>query len=177
MTPYSPKKILIVAGPNGAGKTTFAREFLLNEANCPTFLNADYMAAGLNPFRPDLAAFRAGKMLLEMVDECVRRGESFAVETTLSGRGYARKIPRWREEGYRVTICFLALQSPEIAVARVRDRVMRGGHDIPAETVHRRFHRGRHNFDAIYRHLVDEWVMYDNTGQTPVLLAQGGIRP
>ena len=175
MLPKSPKRILIVAGPNGAGKTTFAREFLLKEANCPTFLNADLLASGLSPFRPEKAAFRAGKMLLGMVDECVRRGESFALETTLSGRDYARKIPRWRAEGYWVKLYFLTLPSPEIAVARVRERVMKGGHDIPAETVRRRFHRGKHNFDSVYRHLVDEWVMYDNLGTPPVILAEGGI--
>ena len=87
------KRILIVAGPNGAGKTTFATEFLLKEADCPTFVNADLMAAGLNPFRPGLAALRAGRLMLTMMDEYVNRGESFAFETTLSGLGHARKIP------------------------------------------------------------------------------------
>ena len=114
-------------------------------------------------------------MLLKMMDECVRRGESFALETTLSGRDYARKIPLWREEGYWVKLYFLTLPSPEIAIARVRERVMKRGHDTPAETVRRRFHRGQRNFDSIYRHLVDEWVMYDTLGTPPVLLAEGGI--
>ena len=149
----------------------------MKEANCPTFVNADFMAAGLNPFRPGMAALRAGKLMLEMIDEYVKKGESFALETTLSGRGYARKIPRWREQGYWVKLYFLTLPSPEIALSRVRQRVLEGGHDVSAETVRRRFHAGLSNFETIYRHLVDEWVMYDNLGFAPVLLAQGEINP
>ena len=95
------RRIIIIAGPNGAGKTTFATEYLPNEANTPTFINADLIARGLDPFQPERAAFRAGRMMLEMIDACVRRGESFAFETTLSGRGYARMIPKWQEQGYR----------------------------------------------------------------------------
>ena len=147
----------------------------MKEANCPTFVNADFMAAGLNPFRPGMAALRAGKLMLEMIDEYVRKGENFALETTLSGRGYARKIPRWQEQGYWVKLYFLTLPSPEIALSRVRQRVLEGGHDVPTETVRRRFHAGQRNFETIYRHLVDDWVMYDNLGPVPVLLAQAGM--
>ena len=87
------KKILIIAGPNGAGKTTFATEFLPNEAHCPIFINADLIAAGLNPSRPDLAAIQSGRLMLKMIRDCVKRKEDFAFETTLSGRGYARPRP------------------------------------------------------------------------------------
>ena len=90
MNPLPEKRIIIIAGPNGAGKTTLARELLLNEASTPTFINADLLAAGLNPLQPERAAVRAGRMMLEMIDACVQRGENFAFETTLSGRGYAR---------------------------------------------------------------------------------------
>ncbi len=121
------KDIIIIAGPNGAGKTTFAREFLPQEADCPTFINADLIALGLSPFRPEAAAVRAGRIMLEMIADCVRRGESFAIETTLSGRGYARMIPVWQQKGYRVTIFFLELPSAELAVERVADRVAQGG--------------------------------------------------
>jgi len=96
------QKIIILAGPNGAGKTTFAREFLPNEAACPTFINADLIAAGLSPFMPEAAAMRAGRIMLEQIAAHVRRGESFAFETTLAGRAYARRIPEWRALGYRV---------------------------------------------------------------------------
>lgn len=98
MNPLPEKRIIIIAGPNGAGKTTFATEYLPNEAKTPTFINADLLAVGLNPFQPEQAAFQAGRMMLAMIDGCVVRGENFAFETTLSGRGYARMIPRWQDK-------------------------------------------------------------------------------
>jgi len=90
------KRIIILAGPNGAGKTTFAREFLPDEADCPTFVNADLIAAGLSPFNPEVVAMRAGRLMLELIDEHVSRGDSFAFETTLAGKSYARHIPNWQ---------------------------------------------------------------------------------
>ncbi len=166
------KRILMIAGPNGAGKTVFATEFLPNEANCPTFINADLIAAGLSPFRPDLAGVRAGRLMLNMIHKYVRRGESFAFETTLSGRGYARLIPRWQEQDYWIKLFFLRLPTPEIAIARVRQRVLEGGHDVPEPVIRRRFHAGLRHFEIIYKALVDEWAVYDNSGDTPVLLEE-----
>ena len=166
------KRILIIAGPNGAGKTMFATEYLPNEANCPTFINADLIAAGLSPFRPHLAAVGAGRLMLNMMRGYVKRGESFAFETTLSGRGYARSIPRWQEQGYRVELFFLRLRTPEIAVARVKQRVLEGGHDVPEPVIRRRFHAGWHNFQTIYRDLVDDWEIYDNSADAFVLLGK-----
>ena len=159
MDPLPDKRIIIIAGPNGAGKTTLARELLPNEANIPTFINADLLAAGLDPLQPDRAAFRAGRMMLEMIDACVLRGESFSFETTLSGRGYARMIPRWQEQGYRVTLYYLPLPSPEMAIERVRQRVLMGGHHVPDDIIRRRLHASWHNFEHIYRDLVDEWEL------------------
>src|SRR5215211_9198930 len=103
-----PKKrqIIIIAGPNGAGKTTFAREYLLKEAHCPDFLNMDLIAAGLSPFNPDRAAIQAGRVMLSEIQRRVRKGESFAFETTLSGHGYARMIPEWRRLDYKVKLIF-----------------------------------------------------------------------
>ena len=171
----SSRRILIVAGANGAGKTAFATEFLPNEGDCPIFINADLIAAGLSPFRPDLTALRAGRLMLSMIHDYVRRGESFAFETTLSGRSYARLIPHWREQGYSVELFFLRLSRPEIAIARVKQRVAEGGHDVPELVIRRRFHAGLRNFEDIYKGLVDEWVVYDNSGDEPVLLEEGGI--
>ena len=108
-------RIIIVAGPYGAGKTTFAREFLPREADCPAFINADLIAAGLSPFRPEAATVRAGRLLLAEIAAMVARRDSFAFETTLAGRGYARNIPRWRAIGYHVKIIFLSLSAVEIA--------------------------------------------------------------
>ena len=169
----SSKRILIVAGANGAGKTTFATEFLPNEADCPIFINADLIAAGLSPFRPDLTALRAGRLMLSMIHDYVRRGESFAFETTLSGRSYAKLIPRWRYEGYGVKLFFLRLSGPEIAIARVKQRVAEGGHDVSESVIRRRFHAGLRNFEHIYKDLVDEWAVYDNAGDQPVLVEEG----
>lgn len=168
------KRILIIAGPNGAGKTTFANEFLVNEADCPTFVNADLIAAGLNPFQPVRSALQAGRLMLGMIDTYVERGESFAFETTLSGRGYARMIPRWQAQGYRVHLFFLRLPTPEMALARVWNRVAEGGHDVPEEVVRRRFEAGWRNFREVYAALVDEWALYDASGISPVVIDEGG---
>ena len=167
------RRILIIAGPNGAGKTTFAQAFLPNEAACPVFVNADLIAAGLSPFQPARAAFRAGRLMLEEIRAHVRHGESFAFETTLSGRAYAALIPRWRAAGYRVKLFFLRLPSPELAIARVRQRVKEGGHDVPDTVIRRRFETGMRNFAGLYRPLVDEWALYDNSGPEPILLEEG----
>ena len=171
MTP--PKHILIIAGPNGAGKTTFATEFLPNEGDCPTFINADMIAAGLNPFQPERSAVAAGRIMLRMIDEYVQRGESFAFETTLSGRSYARMIPRWQAEGYRVRLYFMRLPSADMAVARVRNRVIEGGHNIEEHVVRRRFDAGWRNFQLIYRDMVDEWALYDASGSFPKVIGEG----
>jgi predicted ABC-type ATPase len=116
------RRIVIIAGPNGAGKTTFAEEFLPNEAECPDFINADLIARGLSPFAPEKAALAATKIMLEQIRARVRRGESFAFETTLSGLNYVRHIPRWRRAGYHVTLLFLSLPSSDMAVSRVAMR-------------------------------------------------------
>ena len=167
------RRIIIVAGPNGAGKTTFAREFLPREADCLVFINADLIAAGLSPFRPEAAAVRAGRLLLAEIAARVARHESFAFESTLSGRGYARGIPRWRAMGYHVKIIFLSLTAVEIAIARVAARVAQGGHDVPETAIRRRFKSGLDNFYGLYRQLADAWALYDNSGTAPALLEWG----
>jgi predicted ABC-type ATPase len=169
--PEQPKKrILILAGPNGAGKTTFAREFLPDEAQCPTFVNADLIAAGLSPFRPELAAMRAGRLMLELIGDLVARGESFAFETTLADRGYVRRIAEWQRAGYHVTILFLSLPCADAAIQRVRLRVTQGGHSIPDEVIRRRFAAGRANFESLYKPRADAWALYESSGRAPVLL-------
>ncbi|MBD5800647.1 Zeta toxin [Azoarcus sp. Aa7] len=164
------KKIVIIAGPNGAGKTTFAREFLPNEAHCPVFINADLIAAGLSPFAPELAAVKAARLMLQAIDEHVSKGDSFALETTLSGLGYARAIPHWRALGYHVKLVFLQLPDADAAVARVAERVRQGGHDIPEAIIRRRFEAGLRNFRNVYQPLVDVWLHFDNAGDVPQLI-------
>lgn len=167
------KKILIIAGPNGAGKTTFATEFLPREARCPNFINADLIAVGINPFQPDAASIQSAKIMVEMIKAYVKRGESFSFETTLSGKNYARHIPEWQRKGYRVKLYFLRLPDPEFAIARVKQRVREGGHNVPEDVIRRRFKSGWNNFERLYKGIVDEWALYDNAGRQPVLLNEG----
>ncbi len=173
----SSRKIIIIAGPNGAGKTTFAREYLPNEADCPVFVNADLLAAGLSPFRPAAAAIRAGRLMLEEISRHARVGRNFAFETMLSGRGYVRMIRQWRADGYRVKLIFLSLVTPEEAIKRVELRVRQGGPHVPEAVIRRRFHAGLRNFQDSYRHCVDDWQKFDNSDARPVLEEEGGNNP
>ena len=173
-----PKKqrIIVIAGPNGAGKTTFAREYLLKEAHCPDFINVDLIAAGLSPYDPDRAAIQAGRLMLSEIQRRVRKRKSFAFETTLSGHVYARMIPEWRTTGYRVRLIFLGLPNPDMAIARVAMRVAQGGHDVSSIIIRRRFDAGLRNFQEVYKHLVDKWEWYDNSGNAPQLTSAGSNR-
>jgi predicted ABC-type ATPase len=170
----SNKRIFIIAGPNGAGKTTFALEYLPREADCPDFVNVDLIAAGLSPFAPERAALRAGRLMLAEIRSRIRSGSSFAFETTLSGRSYARLIPQWRGAGYHVKLIFLNLPTPDLAVARVAARAAQGGHSVPESVIRRRYDASLRNFRELYCRLVDRWEWYDNSGVTPQLISVGG---
>ncbi|OZB74141.1 MAG: Zeta toxin family protein [Thiomonas sp. 14-64-326] len=165
-------RILLIAGPNGAGKTTFAKIFL-PEADYSDFINADLIASGLSPFDPDRAARRAARLMLEEIDLRVKNGKSFALETTLSGRGYAAQIPRWHALGYHAKLVFLSLPDAEMAVQRVAARVAQGGHAIPEAVIRRRFSAGLLNFHHLYKPLVNAWALYDNSGDLPSLISSG----
>jgi predicted ABC-type ATPase len=164
------KKIIIIAGPNGAGKTTFARDFLPAEAQTLRFINADLIAAGLAPFNPETASFKAGRLMLEEIDECVDTGHSFAFETTLSGLTYLKKIALWQAHGFQVKLWFLSLPNEDIAVSRVARRVLQGGHNIPEDVIRRRFKAGLANFHERYSKAVDSWAFYDSSGMHPKLI-------
>jgi predicted ABC-type ATPase len=171
-----PKKqrIIIIAGPNGAGKTTFAREYLLKEAHCPDFINVDLIAAGLSPFDPDRAAIQAGRIILSEIQRRVRKRDSFAFESTLSGHVYARMIPGWQSAGYRVRLIFLSLPTAEMAISRVATRVAQGGHNVNSIVIRRRLVAGLRNFQDVYMQLVDKWEWYDNSGNAPRLISEAG---
>ena len=169
----SRSRAIIIAGPNGAGKTTFAREFLPGEGNCPTFINADLIAQGLSPFRPEAMAVEASRLMLERVRQMVAKREDFAVETTLAGRAYLRMIREWRSVGYQVELMLLQLPAADLAVERVRERVAQGGHNIPEPDIRRRFERGIANFHQHYRTAVDAWQIYDASIWPPVLVDEG----
>ncbi len=164
---------LIIAGPKGAGKTTFAREFLPREAGILHFVNADLIAAGLSPLKPELAALAAGRLLLTEVDRLASARADFAFESTLSGLTYATRLKAWKVAGYRVEIVFLRLASVRLALRRIADRVRQGGHRVPPADVRRRFVRGWDNFVNTYRSLADAWAVYDNSQQVVRLVEEG----
>ena len=172
-------ELYVIAGPNGAGKTTFAREFLPNYANCTNFVNADLIAQGMAPFSPDSVAVRAGRLMLREIRSLARSGKSFAFETTLSGRSYIRLFRQLKASGYQVHIFFLWLDSADLALSRIRERVSRGGHDVPDLVVRRRFDRSTRNFLLRYRDLANSWILFDNSGKVPTVVAledDNGVR-
>lgn len=163
--------LYIIAGPNGAGKTTFATEFLPNYAVCRNFINADLIAKGVAPFSPESMAFRAGRLMLEEIELHVNRHEDFGFETTLSGRSYLRLIREIKKHGFSVHFFFLFIPTVDLALTRIRARVLEGGHDIPGHVVRRRFHRSIQNFLAYYRVLGDSWTLFDNSSASPTVVA------
>lgn len=171
--PARTARCIVIAGPNGAGKTTFAREFLVREAGVVRFVNADLIASGLSPLRPDLAARHAGRLLLTELARLAAARQDFAFESTLSGRTYLRLLRRWRGAGYRIEMVFLWLPSVRLALKRIAARVQQGGHDVPRADVLRRFDRSWKNFQTLYRPLADAWSVYDNAGESPRLLEEG----
>lgn len=164
---------VLIAGPNGAGKSTAAPGLLRDQRGSIEFINADDIARGLSAFQPESVAVAAGRILLDRVRSLSRAGRSFAVETTLSGRTYLRHIEEYKERGYKVSIFFLWLPSPELALHRVRQRVLLGGHNIPEDVIRRRYSAGLSNFLGPYREAVDFWRLYDGSGPTPKLIAHG----
>jgi predicted ABC-type ATPase len=165
-----PPRCIVIAGPNGSGKTTFAREYLPGDAGVIHFVNADLIAGGLAPLRPQSAAIAAGRIFVAELERLAASRENFAFETTLSGRAHLARLRRWREAGYRLEMIFLRLSSPAVAMRRIATRVRQGGHDVPREDVLRRFDRGWANFHNAYRSLMHAWAVYDTSGVTPRLL-------
>ena len=162
-------RCIIIAGPNGAGKTTFAREFLLPETGVIHFVNADLIAGGLSPLRPELATRQAGRLVLTELIRLAKARESFAFESTLSGRTYIRLLHQWKAAGYRIEIVFLSLPSVQLALQRIAARVHQGGHNVPRADVLRRFQRSWDNFQRLYRPLAEKSSVYDNSGNAPIL--------
>jgi predicted ABC-type ATPase len=163
--------VYIIAGPNGAGKTTFAREFLPRFAECKNFINADLIALGVSPFSPATAAFRAGRLMLGEIGQYARRRADFGFETTLSGLSHVKLIRNLIKAGYQSHIFYLWVPRVELALDRVRERVLRGGHDVPEIIVRRRFDRSIRNFLTHYRLLAESWTLFDNSEETPEIVA------
>ena len=163
-------KLYIIAGCNGAGKTTASFTILPEILGCKEFINADEIAKGLSPFQPESVAVQAGRIMLARMDELLQKGETFAFETTLATKSYKQKIEWAQANGYEVTLLFFWLDSPNIAKKRVAQRVAEGGHNIPLETIERRYYNGIANLFAIYIDMVDICYIFDNSEgeRTPI---------
>lgn len=166
------KEIVIIGGPNGAGKTTAARVLLREFLELHPYLNADEIARELRPEDVDSAAFAAGRKLIEKMRALVAEGQSFALETTCSGKSYLRLLESCKQDGWRITLLYFWLPTPEMAVARVARRVGQGGHGIPPEVIVRRYFAGIANMLSFYLPLADEAEIYDNTDRSRRLVAE-----
>ena len=166
------RNVYIIAGPNGSGKTTFAIKFLPKYAKCPNFINADLIAHGLSPFSPSSVAIKAGKLVLEQIHEFTKKRVDFAFETTLSGKLYINLFKSLKEKGYKIHIFFLWVPDAGLVISRIKSRVAQGGHDVPVRDVLRRFNRSISNFFKLYRPLADSWMLFDNAGVIPILIAE-----
>lgn len=162
--------ICIIGGCNGAGKSTLARE-LLPRLGIERFLNADLIAKGLSPVNPALAAFAAGRRLLEEASGLIEAGSSFALESTLSGKTYVKLLREARERGYRLVLHYIMIGSATQAVQRVRLRVLTGGHNVPEDDIRRRYERSVRHFVEDYLPLADEWGLWDNQVPPPQKIA------
>ena len=166
------KNVYIIAGPNGSGKTTFARTFLPEYAKCDRFINADLIAIGLSPFSPQQVAIKSGKLVLGQIKEYSNSGVDFGFETTMSGVTYLKYFKMLKDKGYKIHIFFLWIPSSQLAVARVKDRVAQGGHNVPVADIKRRFERSTEKFFKQYRLLADQWMLFNNEQSEPKLIAR-----
>ena len=168
---HAPPSVVILAGPNGAGKSTVAPALLRGALAVTEFVDADVIARGLSAFNPESVSIAAGRVMLARLRELSERRESFAFETTLASRSFARWLRDLRTSGYEIHILFLWLPSADFAVDRVAARVRSGGHDVPAGTVRRRYRAGLRNFFSLYQPIAATWAVYDASGPEPRLVA------
>ena len=166
------KNVYIIAGPNGSGKTTFASKFLPHYAMCSNFVNADLIAQGLSPFSPGSAAIKAGKLVLSQIHEFAKIGVDFSFESTLAGKRYVNLFRELKTKGYNLHLFFLWVPNTQLAIARIKERVAEGGHHVPSEDVKRRLSRSIDNFFKLYMPLLDKWMLFNNSGLKPSLVAK-----
>jgi predicted ABC-type ATPase len=166
------KELYIIAGCNGAGKTTASFTILPEMLDCKEFVNADEIARGLSPFQPEKVSFKAGRIMLERINELLESKENFAFETTLATKSYKSILLLARERGYNVTILFFWLQNVDLAIERVKTRVLEGGHHIETDVIKRRYKRGIKNLFEIYLPIADEVMIFDNSEGKHDLIAE-----
>jgi predicted ABC-type ATPase len=158
-------EIFIFSGCNGSGKSTLANQILSSLKPSPEFVNADIIAAQLNPDDVDVVAITASRLMLNRINNLASQKVNFAFETTLAARSFARFLKKCKAEGYKINLIYLWLDSPDLAIERVARRVASGGHDIPRDIIRRRYQRGIKNFFELYSPLADRWIVYENSNQ------------
>lgn len=168
-------KLYIIAGCNGAGKTTASLTILPEVLDCEEFVNADEIAKGISPFKPEDVAVEAGRIMLKRIDYLLKQKSSFAIETTLATRSYKRLVEYAKEIGYSIELLFFWLPSPQMAEKRVALRVASGGHNISKEVIYRRYWLGLRNLFNIFAPIVDTWSLYDNSNLTIPIVVRGKI--
>lgn len=166
-------RLYIISGCNGAGKTTSSYTLLPEMLECSQFVNSDEFAKGLAPFSPERASIKASRFMVMKIRYLFRKKEDFAIETTLATRTLLNTVRQAREEGYSVTLLYFWLNSPDLAVARVKARVEAGGHNIPEETVRRRYRVGLRYFFEDYAPVCDRWILADNSITPFRVIAEG----
>jgi len=168
------KNLYIISGCNGAGKTTASYTILPEILDCREFVNADEIAYGLSPFNPEGVIVEAGRLMLKRVEELLEREESFSIETTLAARTYVKLVRRAQNKGYDVSLLFFWLNSVDLAIRRVAERVRDGGHNVPEDVIRSRYISGIHNLFNLYANEVDYWTIFDNSESPRRLVATGG---
>lgn len=166
--------LVVLAGSNGAGKSTTAPTLLNGALSVTEFVNADVIAKGLSAFEPERAAIQAGRIMLARIKHLAKSRVNFAFETTLASRSFAPWIAGLLHDGFAFSLIFLWLPAPEVAVARVAERIRNGGHSVPEHVIRRRYDAGIRNFFGLYMALAENWYFYDNSSFSgPQLIAQG----
>ena len=165
----------IIAGCNGAGKTTASFTVLPEMLGCKEFVNADEIAKGLSPFQPSSVAFQAGRIMLARIEELLHTKADFAFETTLSTLSYQKTIKQAQARGFKVTLLFFWLNNVQLAIERVANRVSEGGHDIPIDTIIRRYYKGIYNLTKLFTKICDYWIVIDNSDSPFKFIAEGSM--
>jgi predicted ABC-type ATPase len=165
--------LYIIAGCNGAGKTTASFTILPDILGCKEFVNADNIAFGISPYNVESVAIEAGKIMLRRIEELIQEKADFAIETTLATRSYVSLVKRAQTIGYKVTLLYIWLNSPSLALQRVSERVSKGGHNIPPDVIQRRYYKGMSNFFVLFMPVCDAWVFADNSDNKLNIIAHG----
>lgn len=166
-------RMYIISGCNGSGKTTASYALLPELLNCREFVNSDEFAKSLSPFDPSAASVSASRYMLMKIMYLLKRDQDFCVETTLATRSLLKIINQAKEQGYQISLIYFWLNSVELAIKRVQDRVATGGHNISEDVIRRRYGMGLRYFFDTYAPICDRWMLADNSKSPFSIVAEG----